>query len=153
MKQSIVIIACIMLFFGLFSSNAQELPEQILEVTIKMFSGMQNPTYEINDMETILMLQKVFAQKTFKHQQKTDQDSVLGYNGLEIRNKNNIPGIPRRFKIINGKIIVVDTGSIGNESSRGTAPGVSDNSVAEDTDREIEKTLLIGDMKKLIDQS
>jgi len=153
MKQSIIMIACIMLFPGLFSANAQVLPDHTLEVTIMMFSGMKNPTYEINDSETIQMLQKAFAQKTFKRQQKADQNSGLGYNGLEIRNKNNIPGIPEYFKIVEGMIIVLDAGSAGNATIRGTASGVSDNSVAPDTDREIEKTLLIGDMKKLIDES
>ena len=118
-----------------------------------MFSGRPNPTYEITDIEIIKKLQIAFEQKKLTRQNVT-QESKLGYSGIQVENIYDIPGIPNHFIITNGIIIITDNESnrkfLLTRSEMSRSGDNSGNAIAMDENRELEKFLLVGEMKDLI---
>jgi hypothetical protein len=97
----------IMLATGVSAASADQ--EEIV-VRVLLYSGQPDPTYTLEDRETIDTIRKVFASaKTadgFK--EKTVIPSILGYKGVLVVNEGKRGELPSMFAVYQGKIEVVD---------------------------------------------
>jgi hypothetical protein len=79
-----------------------------LKVTILLFSGRPDPTYIIDDKETIGKIRTLIgsAKKNDKFEMPTVIPSILGYKGIIVDNQTKISDIPNFVAIYKGNIEV-----------------------------------------------
>jgi len=79
-----------------------------LRVSIEIFSGRPNPTFEITDAMAIDEFREKLS--NLPPAEITDEEkqqfSRLGYRGILINNAAGIEGIPENVQILNGKVKV-----------------------------------------------
>ena len=92
-----------------FGTAAAMENKQKLTVTVEVFSGRPNPTFEITDPGDIGRLRE--SLKTLPALAMTEKEgsefSRLGYRGIIITNSNGIKGIPMYAQFLGGKVKVL----------------------------------------------
>jgi len=112
---SIVVISILFVIQTFDSSNAgdKETGEQKgLRVTILIFSGRPDPTYILDDKDSIKRLGTLIsaAKANDKFEKSTVIPSVLGYKGIVMDNEAKIPGIPAFVAVYKGDMEIKDEG-------------------------------------------
>jgi len=78
-------------------------------VTVEIFSGRPNPTFEITDPAAIVRLRE--GLKRLPSLSLTEEQgfefSRLGYRGILITHDGSVEGIPRYIQCLNGKVKVL----------------------------------------------
>jgi len=89
-------------------SMAQEKGDKLL-VTVEVFSGRPNPTYEITEPGEINRLKDSLANLPALAKTEVDQCAFgrLGYRGIIISNPAGIEGIPGYVQILKGQVQVL----------------------------------------------
>jgi hypothetical protein len=110
---SISVITMVLMILTAVSGNAQEMGEgKGLKVTILLYSGRPDPTYIVNDKETIEQLRTLIsaAKPNEKFEKYTVIPSILGYRGIIVDNPTKISGIPVFVAVYKGNMEVKDEG-------------------------------------------
>jgi len=94
---------------------AQEKAEK-LTVTVEIFSGRPNPTFDIKEANQITELREALANlpESAVTAQEASQFNRLGYRGIIIMNTGGIKGIPRYVQLLKGKVKTISGTGRGN---------------------------------------
>lgn len=104
----ILIVAAAFVVFSGLTCDAQE-KEKGLKVTILLFSGRPNPTYVLDDAESIAKLREMMgsAKANESFDKKTVQPGILGYNGIMVENLNmSVAEFPSSLMVYKGDVEV-----------------------------------------------
>ena len=107
----LAILATFILAFALVCGNAvAETPK--LTVTVEVFSGRPNPTFEITDTAAINRLKD--GLNGLPSVELTNEEGAafgrLGYRGVVITHTGSVEGIPSYVQIVDGKVKVAADG-------------------------------------------
>jgi hypothetical protein len=81
-----------------------------MHVTLDIFSGRPNPTWELSQEQTSQFLKKILKLKTKENLHVNSSNSELGYRGFIIE-ETNFEQKLRRFYVYNGIVNVVENNS------------------------------------------
>ena len=97
-----------------------------LTVSVQIFSGRPNPSFEIIEANEIAGLKEVLANlpALTVTTEEGYEFNRLGYRGILITNSGGIEGIPRYVQFLNGKVNVVAGASGGVKNFFSDAEGM-----------------------------
>ena len=98
----------ITLAFVCGSALAADKAEKIT-VTVEIFSGRPNPTFEITDATAVARLKESLDRLPVlaMTEEEGSEFSRLGYRGILITHDGSVEGIPRYIQFLNGKVQVL----------------------------------------------
>jgi hypothetical protein len=94
------------------SFNDINAKNNVLKVTLDVFSGRPNPTWTLTKEQTPLVLNNVSHIKTTTDDLQNYPEKILGYRGFIVDEKTNKDLTSKKFEIYNGTI-----GAFFNDSS------------------------------------
>ncbi len=80
-----------------------------ITVTVEIFSGRPNPTFEISDPAAVARLREGLERlpSLSLTEEQGAEFSRLGYRGILITHDGSVEGIPRYIQFLNGKVKVL----------------------------------------------
>jgi hypothetical protein len=104
-------VIALIAFTGVTGSAQEEKGKKGLQVTLLLYSGRPNPTYILEDKESIVKFKQLIG-KTKAHEKfekTTVIPSVLGYNGIMVENLGmTVEQFPASMNIYKGNVEVKD---------------------------------------------
>ena len=94
-----------------------------LTITVEIFSGRPNPTFEITDPATVSRLRESFDRLPVLAitEEEGFEFSRLGYRGILITHDGSVEGIPRYIQFLNGKVKALGARGEGAKFFKDTA--------------------------------
>lgn len=94
-----------------------------LTISVEIFSGRPNPTFEITDPAAISRLKESFDRLSVLAMTEEEgfEFSRLGYRGILITHDGSVEGIPRYIQCLNGKVKALGARGEGAKFFKDTA--------------------------------
>lgn len=92
----------------IYGSSMAEDEKNTITVTVEVFSGRPNPSFEISDTEEVARLRQnlEYLPSLAMNVEERAEFSRLGYRGILITSSGNIVGIPGYIQCLSGKVKV-----------------------------------------------
>ncbi len=124
MKRYTTILATLFIAISFVCGTAvAEEKAESLTITVEIFSGRPNPTFEITDTAAISRLKESFDNLSALAMTEEEgfEFSRLGYRGILITHDGSVEGIPRYIQCLNGKVKALGARGEGAKFFKDTA--------------------------------